>query len=101
MSITLKCIKVSVQTEYADDFGLGPVIGLVKSLPKGNFSVFIDNYSNSIPSTKYLKQKNIGCTGTVKANMSQDCVLYPLKVNLRSNQKGVIKVIMSKIMMQK
>ena len=26
---------------------------------------------------KYLKQNNIGCSGTVKANMSQDCPLYP------------------------
>ena len=68
------------KNEYADDFGLGPsvVIGLVKSLSKGNFLVFIDKYFNSTPLMKYFKQENIGCTGTVKANLSQDCCL-PLK----------------------
>ena len=52
----------------ADYFGLGSsvVIGLVKSLSKSNFSVF-----------KYLEQKNIGCTGKMKTNMSQDCSLPP------------------------
>ena len=67
------------KNEFADDFGLSPsvVTGLFKPLPKGNFSAFIDNYFNSIPLMKYLKQENIGCTGTVKANMSEDCPLPP------------------------
>ena len=77
------------KNEYADDFGLGPtvVIGLVKSLPKGNFLVFIDNYFGSVPLRKYLKQENIGCTGTVTANMSQDCHLPP-KSEFEKQPKG-------------
>ena len=69
----------SSKNQHADDFGLGPsvVIGLVKSLPNGNFSVFIDNCFISIHFIKYLTKDNIGCTGTVKANMSQDCHLPP------------------------
>ena len=77
------------KNEYANRFGLGPgvVIGLVKSLPKGNFSVFIDNYFNSIPLMKYSKQKNIGCTSTVNASMSQDCSLPP-KSEFKKQPKG-------------
>ena len=44
---------------------------------------------------KYLKQKNTGCTGTLKANMSQDRPLLP-KTEIDRKQKGVIKVIKSK-----
>ena len=51
------------------------------------FSVFIDNYFNSIPLMKYLKQKNIGCSGKVKANMSQDCPL-PTKSKFKKQPKG-------------
>ena len=58
---------------------LSVVIDLVKSLPKGNFSVFIDNYFNSVPLIKHLKQENIDCTGTMKANMSENCPLSPKK----------------------
>ena len=35
----------------------------------------------------YLKQKNIGCTGTVKANMFQDCPLPP-KSEFKKQPKG-------------
>ena len=77
------------ENQYADDFGLDPsvVIGLVKSLPNGSYSVFTDNYFNSIHLRKYLKQKNIGCTGSVKANMSQDCPLPP-KSKFKKQPKG-------------
>ena len=59
---------------------------LALALPKRN-SVFIDNYFNSIPLMKYLKQENIGCTGPVKANMSQDCHLPP-KTEFKKQPKG-------------
>ena len=59
---------------------------LALALPKHN-SVFIDNYFNSIPLMKYLKQEDIGCTGTVKANISQDCHLPP-KSEFKKQPKG-------------
>ena len=80
---------IKTETTNACHFGLGPgvVIGLVKSLPKGNFSVFIDNYFNSIPLMKYSKQENIGCTSTVNASMPQDCSLLP-KSEFKKQPKG-------------
>ena len=77
------------KNEFSDEFGLGPsvVLGLLKSLPEGNFAVYIDNYFNSIPLMKYLKTKNIGCTGTLRANMLQDCPLTP-KAAFKKNEKG-------------
>ena len=76
------------KNEFADNFGLGPtiVICLVKSLPKGNFSIFIDNCFNSIPLMKYLRDKNIGCTATVKGNMLGDCPL-PTKSEFKKQGK--------------
>ena len=77
------------KNDYADDFGLGPsvIIGLVKSLPMGNFSVFIDSYFNSVLFMKYLKLENTGCTGTVKVNMSQGSLLPP-KNEFKKQPKG-------------
>ena len=82
------------KNEYAGDFHFGPSVtfGLVKSLPKDNLSVFIDNSFNIIPLIKFLKQTNIHCAARVKANMFADYPL-PLKTNLKSNKKGVIKVV--------
>ena len=82
------CQGKGSKNEYADDFGLSPsvVIGLVKSLPKDNFSVFIDNYFSSVTLWKYLKQENIGCISTVKANISKDCPL-PLKSKFKKQPK--------------
>ena len=34
-----------------------------------------------------MKQKNIGCTGVVKANMFQDCLL-PTKSKFKKQPKG-------------
>ena len=34
-----------------------------------------DNYFDSIPLMKHLKQEGIGCTGALRANMLQDCPL--------------------------
>ena len=57
------------------------------SLPKGSFSVFIDNYFNSIPLIKCLKQEIIGCTGTVKASIWEDCFLRS-KNKFKKQPKG-------------
>ena len=51
------------------------VLGLIKSLPSSNFSVFINNYFNSMDMLKHLIIKEIGCTGTIKGNTWQN---YPL-----------------------
>ena len=65
------------KNEFSDEFSLGAsvVLGLLKSLPQGNFSIFIDNFFNSIPLLKYLKTKEIGCTGTIRADRWKDCPL--------------------------
>ena len=100
MDISLNFVVYQVKgsrNHYVDDFGLGPsvVIGLVKYLPKGNFSVFIDNFFNSIPWMNYLKQKNIDCTDTVKTNMFEDCPLHP-KNEFKNQLEGNNQVIKSK-----
>ena len=71
---------------------MGPsvVLGLLKSLPTGNFSVYIDNYFVSIPLLKHLRTLNIGCTGTVRANMTQDCHL-PSKAYCKAMEKGYLE----------
>ena len=61
--------------EFSAEFGLGQsvVLGLLQSLPPGNFALYIDNYFVSIPLMKHLAEMYIGCTGTVKQNILQDC----------------------------
>ena len=61
--------------EFTGLYGLEPcvVLGLLKDVPKGNLCVYIDNYSVSTPLLKYLSEKEIGCTGTLKVNMMQHC----------------------------
>ena len=80
------------KNEFSDKFGLGPsvVLGLLKSLPPGQFWVYIGNYLNSIPLMKHLKQEGIGCTGTLRANMLQDCPL-PSKAMFKKEKKGCYK----------
>ena len=80
------------KNEFSDIFGLGPsvVLGLLKSLPPRQFCAYIDNYFNSIPLMKYLKQQGIGCAGTLRANMLQDCPL-PSKAMLKKGKKGCYK----------
>ena len=82
------------KNEFSDTFGLGPrvVLGLLKSLPTGNFSVYIDNYFVSIPLLKHLRTLNIGCTGTVRANMTQDCPL-PSKAYCKAMEKATLKLL--------
>ena len=80
------------KNEFSDKFGLCPsvVLGLLKSLPPGQFWVYIGNYLNSIPFMKHLKQEGIGCTGTLRANMLQDCPL-PSKAMFKKEKKGCYK----------
>ena len=49
------------KNEFSDKFDLGPIVvlGLLKSLPPGQFCVYIDNYFNSMPLMKHLKQEGI------------------------------------------
>ena len=63
--------------DYAKEFGLGSsvVLSYLESSGTSNYSVFIDNYFNSIPLMKHLNIKGIGCAGTLRANMLQDCPL--------------------------
>ena len=77
------------KNEFSDEFGLGAsvVLRLLKSLPQGNFSIFIDNFFNSIPLLKYLKTKEIGCTGTIRADRWKDCPL-PSKNLFTKKAKG-------------
>ena len=77
------------KNEFSAEFGLGPsvVLGLIKSLPSGNFSVYIDNFFNSLPLLKHLRAKEIGCTGTIRADRWQDCPLPP-KNRFSKNPKG-------------
>ena len=77
------------KNEFSNQFGLGPnlVHGLIKPLPSGNFSVFIDNYCNSITLLKHLKSKEIGCTSTIKGSTLQDCPL-PSKNGSTKKPKG-------------
>ena len=80
------------KNEFSDKFGLCPsvVMGLLKSLRPGQFCVYIDNYFNSIPLLKHLKQEGIGCTGTLRANMLQDCPLLS-KAMFKKEKKGCYK----------
>ena len=75
--------------EFTGLYGLGPgvVLGLLKDVPKGNYCVYIDNYFVSIPLLKYLSGKEIGCTGTLKVNMMQDCPISD-KSFLKQQPKG-------------
>ena len=77
------------KNEFSDKFSLSAIVvlGLLKSLPQGNFSIFIDNFFNSIPLLKYLKTKEIGCTGTIRADRWKDCPL-PLKNLFTKKAKG-------------
>ena len=65
------------KNHYSAEFGVGPsvVLGLLDSLPDGNYGIFIDNYFNSIPLMKHLSKIGIGCTGTMKANMFLEIML--------------------------
>ena len=47
------------KNEFSNQFGLGSsvVLGLIKSLPPRNFSVFIDSYFDLIPLLKHMKTK--------------------------------------------
>ena len=50
-----------------------------RRLPPKQFCVYIDNCFNSIPLMKHLKHEGIGCTGTLRASMLQDCPLPLMK----------------------
>ena len=80
------------KNEFSDKFGLDPsvVLGLLKSLPLGQFCVYMDNYFNSIPLMKHLKQEEIGCAGPVRANMLQYCP-DPSKAIFKKEKKGCYK----------
>ena len=80
------------KNEFSDKFGLCPsvVLRLLKSLRPGQFCVYIDNYFNSIPLLKHLKQEGIGCTGTLRANMLQDCPLVS-KAVFKKEKQGCYK----------
>ena len=80
------------QNQYTKNFGCGPgvVLGLLDSLPSGNFGVYIDNYFVSLNLLKHLATKGIGCTGTLRANMLQDC---PANVNsfVKKQKKAIMR----------
>ena len=62
-------------------------LGLLKSLSTGNYGLYIDNYFVSIPLLKHLSIDGIGCTGTLRKNMLQDCPVSDNKF-LKKQQKG-------------
>ena len=93
--VTCTTLRYTVQgkgstNEFSAEFGLSVVLGLLQSLPPGNFALYIDNYFVSIPLMKHLAEMYIGCTGTVKQNMLQDCPA-PEKSVLKKKNKGYFK----------
>ena len=79
------------QNKYTAAYGLGPsiVIELCEKLPRGNFHCRADNYFMSIPLLRKMKSLEIGCTGTFKSNMIEDCPLTNRKV-LKKEARGSI-----------
>ena len=78
------------KNEFSNQFGLGSslVLGLIKSLPPRNFSVFSDSYFDLIPLLKHMKTK-VRLHWPSNPNMWQDFPL-PSKKWLHKKIKTVI-----------
>ena len=59
------------------NLGLGGsvVMGLAEKLPGGHHQLYFDNFFTSLRLIEALSAKNIGATGTIRANRVEDCPL--------------------------
>ena len=74
------------KNEFSNQSGLGPSV--VLGLKNGTLMLSLVITSTwYIPLLKHLKTKEIGCTGTIKENMWQDCPL-PSKNAITKIRKG-------------
>ena len=93
--LTAMCIKGKVVTShsvYQAEFGHGPgvVLGLLDSLPPGNFKLFLDNFFTSVVLLEHLAGKGIGCTGTFAKNKISHCP-FPTDLQMANAGRGSFK----------
>ncbi|KAH9643088.1 hypothetical protein HF086_008973 [Spodoptera exigua] len=77
------------------DLGLGAavIIELHSRLPEelGPYNLYFDNFFTGLPLLKYLREQNVGGTGTVQENRLENCSL-PNSKDMKKEPRAIIKM---------